>query len=422
MKAVKVLLLVASVMVTDFAFAQTWTPTGAPSESWYSLASSADGSKIIAAFSSWQFGFSTNGGATWTTNNQPVYDSNVEFRTIALSADGTEIVCVAGPACWVSTDLGNTWSSNNVPGVTFLASVAMSADGSKLVVVAGQGNQPGKPNPGPICISTNRGTTWTQTMAPTNNWVSVASSADGSKLVAAVENQSGSTYVPYGDFIYISTNSGASWILSEAPTNIPWGAVASSADGSKVVAGSQMAFVGSGPTGYTNGLVYTSTDFGMTWVSNNVPQAQWYGVASSSDGTHLAAVGSMGTIVIYSSTNAGTTWVSNNVPNQLWNDVVSTADGIKLLAASEASQSYSAPGYIYTFQTTPTPQLNVASLVNNLELSWLIPSTNFVVQQSSDLISWSSITDAPALNLTNLNNELSVSPTNSSGFFRLSTP
>ena len=63
--------------------------------------------------------------------------------------------------------------------------------------------------------------------------------------------------------------------------------------------------------------------------------------------------------------------------------------------------------------------LNLMPSSTNLALSWLIPSTNFVVQQSPDLILWSSITDAPTLNLTNLNNELSLSPTNSSGFFRL---
>ncbi|HEY5298864.1 MAG TPA: hypothetical protein VIK59_13235 [Verrucomicrobiae bacterium] len=48
-----------------------------------------------------------------------------------------------------------------------------------------------------------------------------------------------------------------------------------------------------------------------------------------------------------------------------------------------------------------------------------MPSTNFVLQQSSDLISWSSVTATPALNLTNLNNELMLSPSNSNGFFRL---
>jgi hypothetical protein len=66
--------------------------------------------------------------------------------------------------------------------------------------------------------------------------------------------------------------------------------------------------------------------------------------------------------------------------------------------------------------------LNVLPAGSNLAISWLIPSTNFVVQQSSDLISWVDLTNTPTLNLTNLNNELIISPTNSSGFYRLNTP
>jgi hypothetical protein len=47
---------------------------------------------------------------------------------------------------------------------------------------------------------------------------------------------------------------------------------------------------------------------------------------------------------------------------------------------------------------------------------------NFVLQQSSDLASWTDMTDTPALNLTNLQNEVVLSPTNGSGFYRLKTP
>jgi hypothetical protein len=66
--------------------------------------------------------------------------------------------------------------------------------------------------------------TWTQTGASTNNWIYVASSADGSKLVAI------------GHGLYVSSNSGASWTQTSAPTNYSWFSVASSADGNKLVA------------------------------------------------------------------------------------------------------------------------------------------------------------------------------------------
>ena len=258
---------------------------------------------------------------------------------------------------------------------------------------------------------------WTPTTAPTNNWASVASSADGSRLVASV----GNNHTTNGNFIYISTNSGADWILSQAPTNMPWASLASSADGSKVVAGVNYASISAGDL---FGSVYTSTDSGMTWQSNNVPAAQWLGVALSADGTRLVAVGwtPSGTGVIYSSTNSGASWVSNSVPNQIWSYVASSADGGKLVAASYFGNNGSGPGSIYACQTTPTPQVNLAASSTNLALSWIIPSTNLVLQQSPDLISWTAVTNAPVLNLTNLQNQVTLPPANSSGFFRLSTP
>ena len=61
---------------------------------------------------------------------------------------------------------------------------------------------------------------------------------------------------------------------------------------------------------------------------------------------------------------------------------------------------------------------------NNLVLSWIVPTTNFVLQQNLDLTTtnWTNVTNAPVLNLTNLQDEVVLSPTNDSGFYRLKTP
>src|SRR5256885_1783813 len=103
-----------------------------------------------------------------------------------------------------------TWtpaSEPEAPVYSLWVSVASSADGSKLVAAA-KFDQAGNPV-GLIHTSTNSGATWTQTSAPSNSWSSVASSADGSKLVAATTefDQAGN---PAG-LIYTSTNSGATW-------------------------------------------------------------------------------------------------------------------------------------------------------------------------------------------------------------------
>jgi hypothetical protein len=387
--------------------AQTWTPTSTPSQDWQAVASSADGSKLIAAGGPWIYCISTDAGSTWITNTQPQKGSEYGgWSFIASSADGTKLVGLLGNVIMVSTNSGNTWLSNNVPGVSFFASAALSADGNKLVVVDGNGSSPGL-----IYTSTNSGVTVTPTMAPTNHWISVASSADGIKLIAAATiNSQG------GGLIYASTNSGLTWTLTDAPTNNVWATVASSADGSKLVAASGFAFV----PGLIYGGVYTSTNFGMTWTSNKVTAAQWQSVASSADGTRLVAVcidlynDPAG--LIYSSTNSGATWVSNSVPNESWYSVASSADGNKLVAATLF------PAPIYTLQTTPTPQLNLAPTNGNLAFSWIIPSTNFVLQQSADLTAWAVVTNPPILNLTNLQNQVTLCPSNSSSFYRLKTP
>jgi hypothetical protein len=93
--------------------------------------------------------------------------------------------------------------------------------------------------------------TWTQTSAPVGqDWYSVASSADGNKLVAVSVSPGR---------IYTSTNSGASWVSTSAPS-LPWQGVASSADGVKLAAS------------VNGGGIYTSTNSGMTWMQQtNAP-------------------------------------------------------------------------------------------------------------------------------------------------------
>jgi len=105
-------------------------------------------------------------------------------------------------------------------------------------------------------------------------WRAVASSADGTKLVAAAMTG-----------LYTSADSGISWTPPE--TSRAWTAVASSADGTKLVAG---AFQHSGNADYH---IYTSGDSGATWVQRTQQTVgHWIQIASSVDGNGLVAVSS----------------------------------------------------------------------------------------------------------------------------------
>jgi len=390
------MLIVTAWSGSNFAFAQTWKPVSTEflSKEVDHITSSADGNLLAAEISGGIY-TSTNSGKTWVANNV----QNL-WTGIASSADGSKLaVAVYGGGIYVTTNAGASWTQTSAP-TNYWSCTASSANGSLLVAAIGTN--------GSIYISPDSGASWTQTSAPTNTfWKSVAASADGSKLVAAIG------YLGIKGAIYTSTNSGTTWTQTSAPTNT-WSSVASSADGSKLIAA----------VGFpAKGVIYTSTDSGATWVSNSAPSAPegWQQVASSADGIKLVAVECDASLVSIS-TNSGTTWNSNNlsgVVNLL--SVASSADGGKLFAGSYGSPQ-DPGGLIFILQTSLPPQLNVLPANTNLTLSWIIPSTNFVLQQSFDLTSWTDMTNAPVLNLTNLQSEVFLSPTGSSGFYRLKTP
>ena len=375
------------------AFAQSWMPTGVPNDLWASVASSADGTRLVVAGVTGSILTSTNSGATWASNNVP----SEHWFSVASSADGTKLVALNFEGLnYTSGDAGATWTSNNVPA-NWWTSAACSADGNKLVALTSSGS---------VYTSPDSGTTWASNSLPvtTEQCFLVASSADGAKLLVA------------GDLgpVCLSTNSGTTWALVTNAPAVPWQAVASSADGSKLVL-----------AGRTN-LIFTSSDSGITWKSNGVSGVTfWTGVAASADGNKLFALAHDGPT--YTSSNSGETWTELADPPNGGLSIVSSAEGARLVLIPGASYFDSIitifVGDIYTFYSQPSPSLDLTPSGNQLRISWLVPSTNFVLQQNSDLATadWVTLTNTPTLNLTNVQDEVTLSPTNSLGFFRLVT-
>jgi hypothetical protein len=390
------------------AVGQNWTANNVPIGAWRSIASSADGVKLVAvdggAYNSSRGPIltSTNSGITWFSNNVP----SLAWNSVAISADGNRMVAIAQTGSdfnyrglvFQSTNCGSAWTFlSNAPSTYFIAS---SADGTMLAAVYRDIVN----NSRSIYTTTNSGNTWMENNVPNVSFIQVASSADGTKLYAtAIDNVI--PFSPYA-YIYTSTNAGISWQKTGAPVMNQyvggWNFIASSADGSELVAVAEHA------------SVYISIDSGTTWAHTSAPSGYWYSAASSAHGINLIIVG-LG--AIYTSPDSGATWLSNSVPTQSWEAVASSADGGKLITG----------GYntvLYTSQSTPALSLDIVSSNNGLTLSWVIPSMKFVLQQNSDIMTanWMDATNLPTLNLTNLKNEVILSPTNSSGFFRLKTP
>lgn len=372
------------IMAVNLVFAQTWAPTSAPSNYWQCVASSADGTLLVAGANPGGIYISTNSGTTWQSSGAP----SQRWFALASSFDGKKLIAgVSGGFIYTSTNSGITWTHNtNAPNADWRG-IASSADGERLAAAAWNGR---------IYTSTNSGATWITNAAPIAAWAPMASSADGNTLAVGIIPSS-------HPFVYSSTNAGISWVSNGLPFYCE--GVAASADGVKLVA----SVLGGG--------IYASTNSGNTWALTGAPDLSWRSVASSADGSGLIAVANYGSSgQIYTSTDSGVTWVSNNVASQAWNSAAVSADGCKAVAVA-ANVGFST-GPVYTAQTTPVPQLNPAMSNNNLILSWTLPSTNFVAQQSSDLSSWTDLTNTPALNFINLQEQLTLVPVNCS-FFRL---
>ena len=238
--------------------AATWI-SRSPGAAFSCVASSADGSKLVAGSSfedqyAFQMYTSTNSGANWTARAPSAH-----WLSVASSADGSALVAgTLEEGIYVSTNSGLNWSTSSPNTITDWTYAACSGDGTKLFGIGSS----------QIYISTNAGVLWTAD-SPTANWTSIASSSNGNKLIAAVG----------GGQIYTSGNGGINW-APHGPL-ADWNGVASSADGTRLFA-------------VADGQIYVSIDSGVTWTASPVPASPNDAIGSlacSSDGTKLYSLG-----------------------------------------------------------------------------------------------------------------------------------
>lgn len=273
----------------------------------FDVASSADGTRLVAARLQGQIQLSRDAGATWIARGPEKL-----WYSVASSADGSKLVAVArGDYIYTSADYGETWTQRG-PSRKW-ESVTSSADGTKLAAVAENDY---------IYVSTDSGVTWTQ-RGLNKPWRAVASSADGTRLIAL------------GDYTsYRSTDSGATWDymlfnVQGKPTYSYylqyWQSVACSADGKRWIAGSSWDDL------------YLSSDYGYTWYKAGV-SGYWSGVASSADGRVLLAAPYDD--LLYVSTDYGQNWQRRGA-KKAWYSVATAADG-----SSSAAVDFGGPVFV----------------------------------------------------------------------------
>ena len=399
-----------------------WKLSSAPSTNWASVASSADGTHLVAAAT--DRGPTGIGAATAAHPGGPIYTSTNSgaswSRTSAVSnwvcvtssADGSQLAAASyrynsnAPAAshssfFTSANAGGAWTQSNAPDRPWTA-LAASADGQKLVAAAG----------GSIYTSTNAGGTWTSNSVPSAYpWTAVASSADGAQLVAAAGYFNNFNYT-FLSYIYRSTNNGATWTKTSATTSYEeFNALASSTDGTHLVAAASGSLPNSGPLSF-------SIDSGTTWTMGSVLAAGaaqvWQFVASSAEGNRLVIMDTFGRT--YLSEDAGASWDLVNAPALPWTALALSADGGTLVAAFDGGI------YVSPLPISSPPALTITPSGSNVILSWPANTTGFGLQQNTAIGSspWVGVTDP--VSIVNARNQVAVKPNNRADFYRLKSP
>jgi photosystem II stability/assembly factor-like uncharacterized protein len=297
-----------------------------------------------------------------------------------MSADGMTLMASTFQGIlFASRNGGDDWTTIVSPG-SGLYNIACSADGSTWACGSLYG----------FLISRDAGLNWTFN---TNRIVigPVVCSANGNRLAGC----------QYGSLL-TSTNDGTTWQPSGQTNGFP--VVAGSADLADLVSAVLMPIPGGFDT-YC-GVLVTSHDFGASWQRTSSPcvPGAFAALTSSAQGKDLAALTQGSSTPVLTSTDGGSTWSPNAVSGaENWTSgtfirpLASSADGKRLVVAGFNAG-------IYTWHTTPSPELKVKLENGSLVISWLVPSTKFVLQQSPNMgnSGWTDVAILPLLDPTTL--------------------
>jgi hypothetical protein len=320
-----------------------WTPRTSGTKSWWSIASSSSGQKVMASTDNEYIYTTIDSGVTWVARTNA---GTRNWRRTASSADGSILVAVAqGDYIYRSTDSGATWSALTNAGAGNWWSIATSADGTKIAAAQWGGG---------LYTSSDSGETWvTRAGAGARYWFSLAMSADGTKI-AGVGWQNGR--------IVTSWDSGATWTERTAAGARNWVTVDMSPDGTKLA------------TVAENANPYTSSDSGATWVERTgAGNRFWGGITLSDDGAVLYATVRGG--YIYRSTDSGLTWEQQTATGiRGWLFLDSNSSGNKVVAGHQGGALYTYGGGVSssTIITEITP---VPSITNDATPSYTFTTT-----------------------------------------------
>ncbi|MCY7371740.1 MAG: hypothetical protein LH479_12995, partial [Polaromonas sp.] len=328
----------------NVATGQNWTARLAPLR-WHWMASSQDGSVLVAAENPGNLHVSTDAGVTWAVSNTPPgqawISASVKNPPYPYPGAGNvNIVAVAyGGAMYRSTDAGRTWNPlvSADPGVNLgnreWQSVTSDQYGLNLAAAILNGPIYRIGNPG-ASTGWQAGTLEGSGTVLERPWRALASSADGTLMAAASES---------GE-LFLSTNRGATWSrrsisVGSSLIERAWYRMAMSGDGKTIAI-----------AGRANSGLYVSRDSGVSWAQAPAPIGRYTALAISADGQVIGTTRSNDSLTggVQVSRNGGASFSVLALPGQdsNWRAFAMSADGNQFVVA--AGTLSTTPGQLYT--------------------------------------------------------------------------
>ncbi|MFN3660701.1 MAG: WD40/YVTN/BNR-like repeat-containing protein, partial [Brevinematales bacterium] len=274
--------------------------------SWTSIASSADGTRLLACIGWPNKGYiytSSDGGENWQERKQ----AGVRFwEKVASSSDGMKLVALSyeegddGGYIYTSSDGGSTWTKRTEAGERWWEAVDISSDGTKIIAAASDSA---------IYTSLDGGESWYNGDRE-DSWDDIALAGNGSLMGGVIE----------GNYLYLSTNAGTNWLAHTNLGKKDWTAISIAGDGTKIIAS------------VYNGTLWISLDKGANWTEcTSAGTREWHDVSVSSDGSTFVGVDKN---AIYVSTNNGSTWDSTDVGSLVFPELAISSNGKQIAISS----------------------------------------------------------------------------------------
>ena len=296
------------------------------------------------------------------------YDGLADWLTCSVSASGQYQLAVNYTyGLFKTSNYGTTWTAISTSSTPTLSSIGLTPTStytSCAVSGTGQYQAIGFQNANGIYYSTNYGANWTKSNAPTSNsfnWWYIAISPNGVNQISINSNNSGLST------IYYSSNYGVSWSPGKNTSNSNFTATSFAQNNSCAISNSNICIA------VSSTLFCISSDNGQTWSSG-----------SMSAGMYCCAISYSGTVMSYTTQNSKIYYYNGSGVATVSSNWTQAASG-----ANYAGIAMTDNGQIQICSTRGSPSGNGGLYYStNYGHSWSLAPVNSTITSSTSTPYW----------------------------------